>query len=75
MVTTQSALANGLSKSKTLLSVTVRTALGVADEIIITFWNKLSKFCPVIFSTAIIKSAIAGVKMNFTAATGKYKLI
>jgi hypothetical protein len=37
VVTVQSALAKGPSKSKTLLIVTIRTALGVAAKTIITF--------------------------------------
>ena len=75
IVTTQRALANGASKSKTLLIVTIRTALGANAKTIITFLTRPVKFCPVSVRSQMSKSAIAGVKINFTAESRKYKFI
>ena len=75
VVTTQSALANGPSKSKTLLIVTIATALGATDKTNITFRTRLVKFRPARASSPMSKNATAGVKTNFTAASGKYKFI
>ena len=75
VVTTQSALAKGASKSKTLLIVTIRTALGANAKTIITFLTISVKFCPVSASSQMSKSATAGVKINFTTESRKYKFI
>jgi len=74
VVTTQSALANGPSKSKTLLIVTIATALGATDKTNITFRTRPVKFRPARASSPMSKNATAGVKTKFYRSKRKIQV-